>query len=191
MALAEGLSHPFSLAYALSVGCHAPSFRRERQVAQERAEAVITLSTEQGFPYWLALGTMSAGLGASREDRGEGIAQMRRAWPMRASRAQVSLHSSSSVLAEAYGKAGQVEEGLSVLAEALAFVDKTGERYYEAELYRLKGELTLAKVVKVQVQLSVTPPSPIQSPEQKRKNVFSKPSKSARASRRSHWNFEQ
>ena len=38
---------------------------------------------------------------------------------------------------------GQVEEGLTVLAKALAFVDKTGERVSEAELYRLKGELTL------------------------------------------------
>ena len=48
-----------------------------------------------------------------------------------------------ALLAEAYGKAGQAEEGLTVLAEALARVDKTGERFYEAELYRLKGELTL------------------------------------------------
>ena len=40
---------------------------------------------------------------------------------------------------------GQAEEGLTVLAEALAVVDKTGERLYEAELYRLKGELTLAQ----------------------------------------------
>lgn len=46
-------------------------------------------------------------------------------------------------LAEAYGETGQVGEGLSTLAEALAIVDKTGERYYETELYRLKGELTL------------------------------------------------
>ena len=44
-----------------------------------------------------------------------------------------------ALLAEAYGKVGQAEEGLTVLAEALAVVDKTGERYYEAELYRLKG----------------------------------------------------
>jgi predicted ATPase len=46
-------------------------------------------------------------------------------------------------LAEAYHKVGQAEEGLAALAEALAFVDKTGERFYQAELYRLKGELTL------------------------------------------------
>jgi predicted ATPase len=48
-----------------------------------------------------------------------------------------------ALLAEGYGKAGQVENALSALAEALAHVDKTGERFYETELYRLKGELTL------------------------------------------------
>ena len=50
-----------------------------------------------------------------------------------------------ALLAEAYGKVGQVGEGLSALAEALAVADSTGERIYEAELYRLRGELTLAQ----------------------------------------------
>ena len=49
------------------------------------------------------------------------------------------------MLAEAYEKVGQVEEGLTLLAEALVTIDRTGERYYEAELYRLKGELLLAQ----------------------------------------------
>jgi hypothetical protein len=49
------------------------------------------------------------------------------------------------LLAEAYGRVGQAEEGLGALTEALAVVDKTGERADEAELYQLKGELTLAQ----------------------------------------------
>jgi predicted ATPase len=52
---------------------------------------------------------------------------------------------SLALLAVGYGKAGQSDEGLSALAEALALVERTGERFYEAELYRLKGELTLQK----------------------------------------------
>jgi adenylate cyclase len=48
-----------------------------------------------------------------------------------------------ALLTEAYGKVGQAEEGLGALAEALVHVDKTGERYWEAELYRLRGELML------------------------------------------------
>ena len=47
------------------------------------------------------------------------------------------------MLAEVQGKAGQVEEGLETVAEGAAFVDRTGEHFYEAELHRLKGELTL------------------------------------------------
>jgi predicted ATPase len=50
-------------------------------------------------------------------------------------------------LAEAYGKIGQAERGLAVLAEALAAVDRNGERFHEAELYRLKGTLTLQSKV--------------------------------------------
>jgi predicted ATPase len=48
-----------------------------------------------------------------------------------------------ALLAEAYGKAGQAKEGLATLAEARTVMDTGGERFYEAELYRLKGELTL------------------------------------------------
>jgi predicted ATPase len=61
----------------------------------------------------------------------------------RAIGAELTLTWCLAILAEAYGKVGQAEEGLSVLAEALAVVEKTGERFYEAELYRLKGELLL------------------------------------------------
>jgi predicted ATPase len=57
--------------------------------------------------------------------------------------AEISRSRDLALLAEAYGEVGQTEEGLTVLAEALAVADKTGERYWEAELYRLKGELLL------------------------------------------------
>ncbi len=50
-----------------------------------------------------------------------------------------------ALLAEGYGKAGQTLEGLDKLSEALAFVEKTGERFYEAEIHRLQGELLLVQ----------------------------------------------
>jgi hypothetical protein len=65
------------------------------------------------------------------------------------------------LLAEAYGKLGQTEEGLLVLAEALAIVQRTEEHYYEAELYRLKGTLMLQKSSVVSRQWSVTDPRPL------------------------------
>src|SRR5439155_1323894 len=69
--------HPFSLAYALGIAAWFHSVRREGQLARERAEAVMTLSTEQGFPYWLAFGTMVRGGALAEQGQvEEGIAQM-------------------------------------------------------------------------------------------------------------------
>jgi predicted ATPase len=51
-------------------------------------------------------------------------------------------------LAEAHLKTGQIPEGLITLAEALDRVNNTGERWHEAELYRLKGALLLAQASK-------------------------------------------
>jgi predicted ATPase len=76
----------------------------------------------------------------------EGIAQIQQglaAW--RVTGAKLFWPRGLALLAEAYGKGGKVEKGLAVLAEVLALVDKTGERYYKAELYRLKGKLLLAQ----------------------------------------------
>ena len=80
-----------------------------------------------------------------------------------------------ALLAEAYGKVGQTEEGLTVLAEALAVVDKTGERCYEAELYRLKGELTLQQVVSRQFSVvSHRAPDPSPDPQGEAEACFLK-----------------
>jgi predicted ATPase len=147
LTLAQELSHPFSLAVALCWAATLHQCRREEQLARERGEAVITLSTEQGFPFWVAHGTITRGWALAMQGQGEeGIAQLRQglaAW--RATGAEGGRPGQLAQLAEAYGKAGQVEEGLTTLAEALALVDRTGERYHEAELYRLKGQLTLQK----------------------------------------------
>ena len=70
-------------------------------------------------------------------------------------------------MAEAYGKAGQAEEGLLALTEALTLVTKTGERQSEAEIYRLKGELTLQKsgVRHPTSDITNSPESKVQGPE--------------------------
>jgi class 3 adenylate cyclase/predicted ATPase len=147
LTLAQELSHPFSLAHALNYAAVLHQLRREGQAAQERAEAGIALSTEQGFPHWLALGTSWRGWAlAAQGEAEEGIAQIRQGLAaVRAMGAELAGPTYLALLAEAYGTAGQVEGGLVVLAEALDAVAKTGERYYEAELYRLKGGLTLAQ----------------------------------------------
>ncbi|MBI3799046.1 MAG: AAA family ATPase [Deltaproteobacteria bacterium] len=149
LTLAHELAHPLVLAYASGVAAILHQFRWERQAAQERAEAAITLSTEQGFPLWLAWGTGLRGWALAEQGWGEeGIAQMRQSLAAnRAIGAELGRTYLLALLAEAYGKAWQTEEGLTVLLEALAAVENTGERDYEAELYRLKGELTLQSEV--------------------------------------------
>jgi len=123
----------------------------------------MTLATEQGFPYFLAAGTVMRGRTLAEQGRvEEGIAQMQQGMAaFRATGAEIARPYWLALLAEAYGKGGQIEEGLGVLTEALATVDKTGERYYEAELYRLKGTLTLQKLSVASNQLSVTNPRPL------------------------------
>jgi predicted ATPase len=147
LTLAEELTHSFSLVYALTMAAVVHQFRREAQEAQERAKALIALSTEQGFPMWLAYGTILRGWALTVQGEGaEGIAQMRQGLAAyRATGAQVDRPYFLALLADAYGEVGQPEEGLTLLVETLAIVDNSGQRNWEAELYRCKGELLLMK----------------------------------------------
>jgi class 3 adenylate cyclase/predicted ATPase len=156
---AQELSHPFSLAWAFNCAASVHLFRREWQAAQERAEAAVLLSTDQGFPLWRASGTFRRGKAlAEQGQKEEGIAHMRQGLTAyRATGGAGHLPKFLSLLAEAYGNMGQIEEGLAVLAKALAMVNKTGERVWEAELYRLKAELTLQQQSKVQSLKSKVP----------------------------------
>jgi class 3 adenylate cyclase/predicted ATPase len=145
LTLAQELAHPFSVALALSFTTSLHLFRREEQATQERAEELIALATEQGFPFRAPVGIIRRGWALAERGQGEeGIEQLRQGLAaFRATGAGIAQPSFLASLADAYGKAGRIEEGLTILSEALAVVDQHGERLYEAELYRLKGELTL------------------------------------------------
>ena len=144
--LAHKLHHPFSLMYALYIAAVISQLLGKVEETQQRAEAANALCTEYGGqPFWSAWGPMLRGWALSeREKIEEGIAEERRGL--------VAYSSTGSMLAqpyflalqaETYGKGGQIEEGITVLTETLAMLDKTGERWWEAELHRLKGELLL------------------------------------------------
>jgi predicted ATPase len=156
LTLARTLADPYSLALALFGAAWLHQLRREGQETQEQAEALLALSTEQGFPFLLPLGTMLQGWALAEQGQAEeGIVQMRHG--LAASQAigtELQRSYWLALLAEAYGKAGQAEAGLAALTEALTVVDKSGERSYEAELYRLKGELRLQS----ESQSSESPP---------------------------------
>jgi predicted ATPase len=142
-ALAQKRRHPFSQAIALFYGAILHQLRREPEATREKAEAAIALATEIGFPVWVAGGTLVRGWALVTQGQyAEGLSQIQEglaAW--RATGAELIRPSGLAKLAEAYEVGGKPELGLSVLAEALATVNHTGMRYYEAELYRLQGQL--------------------------------------------------
>jgi predicted ATPase len=142
--LAQELSHPFSLAQALYIAAWLHPERGEGPIAQEHAEATVALASEHGFPWYLAVGTVQRGQALIvREQWEEGIAQVRQGLETYAGELWRTVF--LAWLAVGYGGAGQAEDGLAAVAEALRLVEKTDERFYEAELYRIKGQLTLQK----------------------------------------------
>jgi class 3 adenylate cyclase/predicted ATPase len=145
LALARQSPHPYSLATALHLASTLHVWRREAQLVQELAEATIVLSREHGFIRWLGGGLIRKGWAvATLGSAEEGIAQIRQGiatWREIGTKQAELQH--LAMLAEAYKTGGQIEAGFSALAEALAIMHTSEERYYEAEVYRLRGELLL------------------------------------------------
>ncbi len=141
LALAHDLAQPFSLAFALCLTGWLHQFRRERTLTYERAVAAMALSTEHGFALSSAFGMVLAGWAGEGE---AGLSQLRQGLvAYQATGAELGRLQFLSLLAEGYSQSEQVEAGLAVLDEVLATASQNGERFFEAELYRLKGELLL------------------------------------------------
>src|SRR5262249_17512207 len=144
--MAQQRAHPYSLCYVLNFDTVFHQLRREWQTVQQRTAATISVATEQGFPHWRAFGSMLRGWALTQQagQAQAGIEQLHQG--LRAYRATGSVIARPyylALLAEAHGVLRESEAGLTVLTEALALVDTTGERWYEPELYRLKGVLLL------------------------------------------------
>jgi predicted ATPase/class 3 adenylate cyclase len=149
LALAHELSHPFSLAYARWVAAIVYQCRRDVPAVHEQAEAAVTLSTEQGFTLWVAVGTILRGWALAMQGQGEeGRAQVRHgiaAW--RVTGAALLVPYLCTLLAEVSAHLGHPEDGLQTLAEGHTLVEQHEERWWEAEVYRLRGVLLLQQTV--------------------------------------------
>jgi DNA-binding SARP family transcriptional activator/predicted ATPase len=143
---AEGLADPFSRAIALAYDAMLQQFCGAPDAVEEQAAAVIAVSTEYRFPYYLAWGTILHGWAvAERGQLERGIAQMREGLAaMRATGCDCRRSYYLSLLAYACGHAGQIHEGLHLVQEALTLAKASGEHWKDAELYRLRGELLAA-----------------------------------------------
>jgi predicted ATPase len=122
-----------------------PLWRGDPQAALKQAEVGMALATEQEFPYVVAYGTflLGAALAALGRDA-EGVMQMRQGLAAyQATGALLGLPGFHALLAAGCGRTGEIRKGLATLAEGFRAIDKTGERFQEAELPRVKGELWL------------------------------------------------
>ena len=130
LALAHALSHPFTVAYARC------------------------LATAQGFPFWAAWGTIFRGWALVMQGQGaEGMAQVRQgiaAW--RATGAVLYVPYYCTVLADVSNHLGHTEDGLQALAEAHTVVEQHEERWWEAEVHRLRGVLLLRQTATPQAE---------------------------------------
>jgi predicted ATPase len=148
LAWARELSQPYTLAFALHVNCVFHQLRGDGAILEQRAEELVALATEQGFPHFVGTGTCFRGWAilAVEGSIEEAISRMR--WGLatkRATGAEIKVPYYLGLLAEAHRRANRSAEAISLIDEALEVVERTDERWYEAELYRLMAEALITK----------------------------------------------
>jgi len=145
IAEARKLAHQPSLALSLNFGARLRLLVRDNEAVGELADELVAVTTEQGFPLWRAQGTMFRGwVKVENGDLAEGTSLLRSGLAaFRATGSGVFMPYHIALLARAYEITGQVEAALTSLDDALQIVETIGERWFEAELHRHKGQLLL------------------------------------------------
>ena len=150
LALIEQVKHPYSESRGLYWNAVLHAFRREWPIVNERAAGAMRLAGEHGFALVLAAGQIMQG--AAVAARGQGTAGLKQIQDghdaYRASGAVFQRSYHLALLAEVLRAEGSQEEGIEALQVAVDLVETSGERFYEAEIHRLKGELLLAAPAK-------------------------------------------
>ena len=151
-------SAALSVAQALGMLTLIHLVRGERRETLEFGGQTIAYATERGFPYWIALGGITRNWALAHEAGWPaGIAQIRQSVESyRATGAVLGLTRWFAMLADMYWRAGQPASGLSILDEATALAAATDERYHDAEIHRLRGELTLLEGEPAAVEVAET-----------------------------------
>jgi class 3 adenylate cyclase/predicted ATPase len=145
VAEARRLGHLRSLAISLTNGTTMLSFLGDNAALDEWVDQVVAVTTEQGFPVWRAQGAIFRGWARAKNgDVAEDISLLRSGLSAyRATGAEAWTPHFLALLAEACEIAGEIDEAVTVLGDALQIVERTGQRWLAAELNRLKGKLLL------------------------------------------------
>jgi class 3 adenylate cyclase/predicted ATPase len=146
LAYSRQLGHAHTLSHALAMAGMAAVFARDVDVATVHAYGndCVALASEHGFPLWAAYGRILQGWAdAQQGEATTGIARIRDGLAAsEATGTRVRAPLFLTLLAEALALAGKIEEALAALDEALAKAAGSGERGWDAEIHRLRGELT-------------------------------------------------
>ncbi|MBV8093574.1 MAG: hypothetical protein JO110_10125, partial [Acetobacteraceae bacterium] len=145
IAEAQQLAHSPSLAVTLALGCRLLVLVGDNATLGQRADELAGVATEQGFADWGAQGTVYQGwVKVKQHDLVEGMSLLRAgATAYRARQAELWMPHFLALLADACEIAGEIEEGLTLLDDALGIAERTGARWFAAELNRQKGRLVL------------------------------------------------
>jgi predicted ATPase len=145
IAEARRLAHPPSIASSLALGARLLSLGENSAALGEWVDQLVTVTTEQGLPHWRSQGTIFSGwVKVKNGDIAEGISLLRSgSAAYRATGAEVWMPYHLARLAEACEIALQIEETSTLLDDALQIAERTGERWFAAELNRHKGQLLL------------------------------------------------
>jgi predicted ATPase len=145
IAEARRLAHPPSVAVSLALGTSVLSLLGDDAAFDEWADQLTAVATEQDFPFWRVAGTILRGWATVKNgDVAEGMSLLRSGSAAhRATATELWMPHHIALLARACEIAGRIEEASTLFDEAWQIADRTGERWFVAELYRHKGQLLL------------------------------------------------
>jgi len=146
VSMAQELGDLPSVTWALGTKAQVEQIARGVETALEMADAAIAIAGKESLPYFFSHGRIVKGWALAQLGHAEeGVAQIREGLAMASARGEEMLWRTYNLaqLAEAYGAAGRISDGLEATAEALDLVQQNGETWWEAEIHRLRGELLL------------------------------------------------
>ncbi len=145
LAVANKSRHPVAICNVFTIAFSVEVIHDNHEKVREMAETMLLYADEHGLPYYAGIGKIMLGWAFAMQDNAtSGIAQMRKGLAeLRAAETEQQRANYLGLLADALCKAGRKAEGLETLDEALQTTNRTEERFIEAELYRVKGELLL------------------------------------------------
>ena len=140
---AREFGHAYTLGYTLLLAAMLAVCSRDVRRVERLANENATISAEHGFPLWCAYCDVQLGWAAAHQEQGaDCIDWMRRGIAAaNATGARLLEPFCLGLVAEALAFAGEVEDGLAELDQALARSTESGERWWDAELHRLRGDL--------------------------------------------------